>query len=393
MTKKQLVSCSLAIALTGAVALITPAQSKRAATDIQTVDFRNFSYSETVCAPEGGSVTVKNGVFERADEDDRAYFEVRQVLFGDLTGDKRDDAVVITLCNTGGTGQFADGFVYTMRDGKPVLIGTLGVGDRADGGIYDAEIRGGVLYVERFGHGEGAGACCPEYIETYPIRWNGSKLVDSGAVTKRGYDDYLMNDTPAPRRVKFLKGTSAATLVGQSYGGEFAWRAAIDRPERVARVVLMNSSGAPRRADEWLPEEVKLREWRIARFGWLVNSRSRLLSALQPHFQTPVPAERLEEYFLVCENADNWSACVDLARDENGGRVEDLRQLRAPVLLLWGARDIAYPPQRFAAEFEKRLPDVRLVLVPSAGHYPHEEAPADVVRELRAFVAETARRK
>ncbi len=218
MTKKQLVSCSLAIALTGAVALITPAQSKRAATDIQTVDFRNFSYSETVCAPEGGSVTVKNGVFERADEDDRAYFEVRQVLFGDLTGDKRDDAVVITLCNTGGTGQFADGFVYTMRDGKPVLIGTLGVGDRADGGIYDAEIRGGVLYVERFGHGEGAGACCPEYIETYPIRWNGSKLVDSGAVTKRGYDDYLMNDTPAPRRVKFLKGTSAATLVGQSYG-------------------------------------------------------------------------------------------------------------------------------------------------------------------------------
>ncbi len=182
------------------------------------------------------------------------------------------------------------------------------------------------------------------------------------------------------------------TLVGQSYGGEFAWRAALGRPERVARVVLMNSSGAPRRNGEWLPEEVKLREWSIAKLGWMLNTRARLLGALQPHFREPVPTERLEEYFLVCENSDNWKACVDLARDENGTRVEDLRNLKAPVLLLWGARDIAYPPQRFATEFQNRLPDARLVLVEASGHYPHEEAPADVVREMRAFIAATPKR-
>lgn len=182
------------------------------------------------------------------------------------------------------------------------------------------------------------------------------------------------------------------TLVGQSYGGEFAWRAALGAPQRVARVVLLNSSGVPRREGEWLPEEVKLREWSVARLGWMLNSRSRLLGALQPHFAEPVPTERLEEYFLVCENSDNWSACVDLARDENGTRVEDLRNLRAPVLLLWGARDIAYPPQRFAVEFQQRLPDSRLVLVETSGHYPHEEAPARVASELRSFIAATKKR-
>ncbi|MBK7878693.1 MAG: alpha/beta hydrolase [Planctomycetes bacterium] len=182
------------------------------------------------------------------------------------------------------------------------------------------------------------------------------------------------------------------TLVGQSYGGEFAWRAALDRPDRVARVVLMNSSGIARRDGEWLPEEVKMREWSIARYGWLLNSRSRIAEAVQPHFAEPVPAERLEEYYLVCCNADNWSAMIDLARDENGTRSADLARLDRPVLLLWGARDIAYRPERFAAEFARLLPRAELVLVPDAGHYPHEERPADVVRELRAFVARTGTR-
>ena len=181
------------------------------------------------------------------------------------------------------------------------------------------------------------------------------------------------------------------TLVGQSYGGEFAWRAALDRPERVSRVVLMNSSGIARRDDEWLPEEVKLREWRLARWGWLFNSRARIAGALQPHFSAPVPAERLEEYYLVCSNADNWSAMVDLARDENGTRAAELPRLQQPVLLLWGARDIAFPPQRFAQEFASRLPRARLVSV-DAGHYPHEEAPAEVVREIRDFIVRTSGR-
>lgn len=177
------------------------------------------------------------------------------------------------------------------------------------------------------------------------------------------------------------------TLVGHSYGGEFAWRAALDRPERVGRVVLIDSAGIPRRDGEWLPEEVKLREWSIARWGWIVHSRSRLLGALQPHFAEPVPDERLEEYHLASANADNWRCMTDLCRDENGSRAVELASLAAPVLLLWGERDVAYRPERFAREFERRLPRAKLVLVEGAGHYPHEEQPVAVAREIRAFVS------
>ncbi len=181
------------------------------------------------------------------------------------------------------------------------------------------------------------------------------------------------------------------TIVGQSYGGEFAWRAALDAADRVSRVVLMSSSGFTRRNDEWLPEEVKMREMSLAKFGWLLNSRDRLRPALDLHFESPSPHDRLEEYFLVCENSDDWRAMIDLARDENGTRSGDLARMKQPVLLLWGDRDIAYKPERFGKLFAQTIPGARWKPVPDAGHYPHEERPAFVAAAINEFAREGVR--
>lgn len=177
-------------------------------------------------------------------------------------------------------------------------------------------------------------------------------------------------------------------IVGQSYGGEFAWRAALDAPDRITRVVLVDSAGMPRNDDEWLPEEVKLRDWPGASLGYLLNSRERIRGALRPHFQTPVADERVEEMFLNCDNSDNWGAVVDLARDENGTRSTELSKLTQPTLLVWGERDIAYAVARFARRFEAAIPASRLVQIPDCGHYPQEERPAELGRLLREFMIE-----
>ena len=72
-------------------------------------------------------------------------------------------------------------------------------------------------------------------------------------------------------------------------------------------------------------------------------------------------------------------------RDENGARQDELGRLAMPVLLLWGERDIAYTLERVAARFAADIPEATLRTV-AAGHYPHEERPADYVRELSAFL-------
>ncbi len=174
------------------------------------------------------------------------------------------------------------------------------------------------------------------------------------------------------------------TLVGQSYGGEFAWRAALDAPERVSKLVLMDSSGYARADGEWLPEEEKLRNWPGAGFGYLLSSRDRIRPALQHHFAAPIRDDQLEEMFLMCENADNWKAMTQLCRDENGTREGEIKSIRQPTLLLWGERDVAYTVEKVAKRFQREIANSRLVLAP-AGHYPHEEAVDFVRRELLAF--------
>lgn len=174
------------------------------------------------------------------------------------------------------------------------------------------------------------------------------------------------------------------TLVGQSYGGEFAWRAALDAPERVAKLVLMDSSGYARADGEWLPEEVKLRNWPGAGFGYLFSSRDRIRPALQHHFAAPIREDQLEEMFLMCENADNWKSMTQLCRDENGTRAGEIAKIAQPTLLLWGERDVAYTVDKVAKRFERDIANSKLVLAP-AGHYPHEEAVAFVRRELLVF--------
>src|SRR5436309_759417 len=112
-------------------------------TTIRNVDFKNFTYQPSCTDMEDGKklekITVKNGEFAREKQMegyvDRFDFRIMAVTFGDLNGDKQDEAIILSNCNTGGTGQFTEGFVYTIKGGKPVLLARVPGGDRADGGL------------------------------------------------------------------------------------------------------------------------------------------------------------------------------------------------------------------------------------------------------------------
>ena len=152
--------------------------------DIHRVDFQNFTYRPG-CA-EGKAIRARNGHYNYERGYDRLDFAVENVSYGDLTGDGRDEAVITTWCNTGGTGMFTEGHIYTMRGGRAVEITRLEIGDRAFGGIVSATVENGLLVVERYAPVEdGMGACCPQYIEMTRSRLNGRRLVQVGKTQRR----------------------------------------------------------------------------------------------------------------------------------------------------------------------------------------------------------------
>lgn len=173
---------------------------------IRNVDFRNFTYS--VLSLDGDSrekVTVRDGNYSRDDEDDRYYFGVTGISYGDLNGDGAEEAVVGVVLNTGGTGNFTNGIIFTMRGGKPVVLTEFVGGDRAYGGLVSASIEGGILSVERNAPGPEGGACCPEFIDTTRYKWNGTKLVEFGKVVRR--------DIYPTERVRFKKGETMSIFM------------------------------------------------------------------------------------------------------------------------------------------------------------------------------------
>jgi pimeloyl-ACP methyl ester carboxylesterase len=175
-------------------------------------------------------------------------------------------------------------------------------------------------------------------------------------------------------------------LVGNSYGGEFCWRAALDRPDLISTLTLLDSSGYTRPDDGWMSEEVAMREMSLAPYGWLFNDAEKVRGALQPHFPDPVGDDQVQEIFTLCENADNWEAMVALARDENGTREDEIPGLSMPTLILWGADDIALPAATNAERFARDLPGAHVRILERCGHYPQETVPAVVARELLGFI-------
>jgi len=187
-----------------------------AQTSIRNVDFKNFTYEPTCAPEEAKKVTIKDGSFSQEKQMegyvDRFYFEVFGVAFGDLDGDKQDEAIVLGVCNTGGTGNFSEGFVYKLKSGKPVLVDRIEGGDRAYGGLKSSKVENGFLFIERYDPGEHGANCCPELILTSKYKFANNKLAQIGSPVKR---DIYPTD-----RVSFAKGTTGTTFTTTIPAGE-----------------------------------------------------------------------------------------------------------------------------------------------------------------------------
>ena len=183
--------------------------SAQAQSDIRKVDFKNFTYEPLCAGGETEKVTVKNGEISAERKIDgeyteRFYFEVFHIAYGDVDGDKNDEAVILSVCNTGGTGQFTEGFVYTLKNGKPSLLARIEGGDRGFGGLLSAKVEKGLLVVESNDAGNFGANCCADFIETIKYRWNGENLVQEGKPSWR--------EKEPSERISFKSGASKSVF-------------------------------------------------------------------------------------------------------------------------------------------------------------------------------------
>jgi pimeloyl-ACP methyl ester carboxylesterase len=185
-------------------------------------------------------------------------------------------------------------------------------------------------------------------------------------------------------------GEGPVPVVGHDWGGPIAYRLAMDHPELVSRLFILNGPH-PLQFNRLLRKSAaqRKRSWYIFFFQlpFLPERAMSRKDTFARMFRGAVPAERLADYRHAFPDVSAWTAPINFYR---AARLKDARPktkiFDKDVLVIWGMRDFALGPECLEG-LEEWLPRVRIERLPNAGHFVQQEAAEEVsailLRELR----------
>jgi haloalkane dehalogenase len=187
------------------------------------------------------------------------------------------------------------------------------------------------------------------------------------------------------------------TLVAHDWGGMIAMAWAVRQPERVGRIILMNTAAFHLPADMrlpvalWFVRNTRIAPYLVRRF----NLFSRGASWLAPARRMPRPIRQ-----AYCAPYDSWENRIatlrfvqDIPLEPGDPSYDTVSEVAAglerfrdtPILLLWGERDFVFKTKVLSL-FEEIWPHAEVHRFPDAGHYVLEDAGAEIAPRIRDFL-------
>ena len=185
-------------------------------------------------------------------------------------------------------------------------------------------------------------------------------------------------------------GHARVFLWAHSMGGAIAARYAMDHPERLTGLALVDAGGAPVRREVGGNLAFTLaRIPGVNRLAFEIMPRSIIEKSLtqsvaRKEVVTPPVVDR---YWELARYPGNRTATLD--RFGLGWQMFSPQQVAAidvPTLVMWGERDGMISPEH-GTLFCQDIQRCRLVTYPSLGHLPQEEDPDSTLKALEPFLA------
>jgi pimeloyl-ACP methyl ester carboxylesterase len=170
-----------------------------------------------------------------------------------------------------------------------------------------------------------------------------------------------------------------AVVLGNSLGGNIAWIFALDRPDLVRALILVNATGYPLKE---LPRGMQLarKPWiRPLLRRWLPRRMvEKNLRQAVGHESAIVDDAMVDRVHRLWSRPGNKSAFVDFVNTDQADRTAELGNITAPTLVLSSAS----MPQRFATA----IPGARERINSAGGHLLPEEDPEWVLEAVTEFL-------
>ena len=261
------------------------------------------------------------------------------------------------------------------------------------------------MHVERYGHGgapvvliHGFGTCSFLWRQVGPalaITQHTAYAVDllGYGESDRPFDaDFgLAAQTDYLERAMTALRVARAAIVGVDIGAAIALRLAALRPERVARLVLVNPVGG-----EDLPAgDIRAMQRNTARFALRVSrglfGASPLLAPILSASVSDaarMPPTLVGRYLAPFIGQEGVTHLLALARAVRAIDLEDLdlAQVRAHTLIIRGEKD-AWVDAAVAQKLAGEIPECRVITLPDAARLIPEESPEELAEIVTAFIS------
>ncbi|MDO8502592.1 MAG: alpha/beta hydrolase [Gemmatimonadaceae bacterium] len=267
----------------------------------------------------------------------------------------------------------------------------------------------GAMHVERFGHG-GTAVILIHGFGTSSFLWRNV----APAITYAGHTAYAIDlfghgesdrspdaDFGIAAQAEYLDAAmtvlrvARGIVVGVDIGGDVALRLAATRPERVEKLVLINTPAF----DEIPAKDITQMQRSTAKFAFrttrgILGAAPLIEGVLRGSVADPdtnMPTRLVARYLAPFVGKDGVNHLLTLASSITDEDMEeiDLRTIHVPTLILWGERDTWVDP-KIADRLVNALPDGRLVRFPGVGRLIPEENPEQLNELLLEFMRRRA---
>ena len=210
------------------------------------------------------------------------------------------------------------------------------------------------------------------------------------------YDISLLADDI--RKLIHERGAETAMLVGHDWGGSIAWAVAMNHPEVVDRLAILNAAH-PRKLSQGLHHPGQLRKSWYFFFFDLPELPEAVVHANHWHFfrhflRDARPAftpEQTDRYIEAWSQPGAATGMIDYYRSSvrtPPKKAEaQIHPVKAPTLVIWGERDRYLGPELAEPEHDD-VPNLdRVERLPDASHWVHHDEAERVTQLLIDFFA------
>jgi epoxide hydrolase 4 len=192
------------------------------------------------------------------------------------------------------------------------------------------------------------------------------------------------------------RGAEAALLVGHEWGGSVAWALAMNHPEVVDRLAILNAAH-PRKLSQGLHHPGQLRKSWYFFFFDLPELPEAVVHADRWHFfrhflrdaRPAYTAEEIDRYIEAWSQPGAATGMINYYRSSvrtSPKKAEEaLRPISAPTMVIWGQRDHYLGPELAEPDHDD-VPNLdRVERLPDASHWVHHDEAERVTQLLIEF--------